>query len=61
MLYFFLEYYNWEEWQDCTQDCGGGARQRIRNCVWGSNADCEDAGGTNFESEECNMAACPSN
>ena len=54
-------YFEWSTWSDCSRTCGGGARERTRDCVWGSNAECQAAGGINYESENCNSWACPRN
>ena len=49
---------NWQDWSDCDVTCGGGTRQRTRDCINGSPGDigCD---GEVTETEDCNTDECP--
>ena len=49
----------WTSWSNCDANCGGGTRQRTRECdgPYDGGDDCE---GDAIQTEECNTEACPS-
>ena len=52
----------WDDWSDCTEDCGGGTQEKSRVCdnpaPQGGGEDCQ---GRSYESRACNTFACPGN
>lgn len=64
-LYFFPvdgSYSEWTEFGKCTVTCGGGVRQRTRECTNpapdNGGQSCERLGPA-MESEQCNVEPCP--
>ncbi|KAM7440987.1 hypothetical protein ABFA07_009879 [Porites harrisoni] len=50
----------WEEWDFCTESCGGGVQKRIRTCNNPPPANGgQDCRGTQKQSQRCNIQACP--
>ena len=49
---------NWEVWSECDVSCGGGKRNRQRECIgpFHGGEDCKEA---LSESEDCNTHECP--
>lgn len=52
---------DWEQWERCSLSCGYGTKERKRICNNPSpQFDGKICSGTNFESETCKEAPCPS-
>lgn len=55
-------YTEWSEFSECTVTCGGGVRERTRECSnpapENNGIDCEKLGPAK-ESDICNNEACP--
>ena len=49
---------SWASWEKCTKTCGGGRRQRTRECTkpMHGGKPCE---GDNTDEEECKKDPCP--
>ena len=69
LLYFLLSYLVppipgnwglWDDWSDCTEECGGGTQERARSCdnpePQGGGEDCQ---GRSYEDRACNTFGCP--
>uniref|UniRef100_A0AC35TW99 Peptidase M12B domain-containing protein n=1 Tax=Rhabditophanes sp. KR3021 TaxID=114890 RepID=A0AC35TW99_9BILA len=56
ILYKDVENYeNWQEWTPCSVTCGGGIKQRTRNCK--PDKDCNSSG-LSFDLTTCNEQSC---
>ena len=55
-------YSDFEDWSECSAECGGGTQTRTRTCTNPApahgGADCV---GDSTETRECNTQACPGN
>ena len=47
----------WTPWAGCSQTCGGGTRNRVRECAVGRNYD--SCVGEKEETEDCGEEKCP--
>uniref|UniRef100_UPI00193A61B8 uncharacterized protein LOC120335429 n=1 Tax=Styela clava TaxID=7725 RepID=UPI00193A61B8 len=53
----FCSYYDeWSVWRACSQTCGGGVRERTRNCIGTGLTRCV---GPNVDRQNCNSNPCP--
>ncbi len=48
----------WAEWGPCTETCGGGTRERTRDCIGPYNGG-QSCQGLNVDTENCNTQECP--
>lgn len=50
----------WATWKDCSVTCGGGQRNRTRECNLPKHGG-ESCQGPVLETEDCNTQECPGN
>lgn len=52
-------YSNWSQWSGCDADCGGGVRERMRQCIHhGSRGGSCSSLGPSRMTQLCNLSPC---
>lgn len=62
ILFFLAKYSPWSGWTDCTKPCGGGTKNRTRECISTvkNGRRCNDGANIEIMNTTCNVHSCSS-